>query len=879
MTAMLLFVRPVSASLLAAFWRCAFTSLCLALAACGGSADAPPPPEVGPVLPLAPMITLQPANQTVTVGQAVTFTVAATGTAPLTYQWQRNGVAIAGATSTAFSLATTALGDSGATFRAVVSNVAGSATSNNATLTVSAAAPVLTIAPQPASISVTAGTSASFTVGGTCSAGTLNIRWQRSPAAPAAPAFVDIAGATAATLNVMTTIADNGSLFRAVLDCGGQSSTTSAVATLTVTAPGSVTLSLLPIVGVRDQAQILGASAIDQDLGGSFTFAMLTGVKRLSADLTTIIPVAGGQSTGSADGPATTASFNQPRGLTQDSTGVIYVADSGNNTIRRIALDGTVTTIAGSPGVSGSTDGTGNVARFSTPSGIAFGPDGDLYVADLNNSLIRRVTVAGVVTTYAGSTSGYLDGPAASARFTSPFGIAVAANGDVLVSDRSDNRIRRVLRAGNTAGLVETLAGNGTFNSADADGVGVAATIASPSGMVLRGNTLTVRDGIGLLRQVDLVTANVTTAAGSRTAAGGFVDGPIATAQIRDLGTGVTTAPGGGFLIADDLSIRSVSATGTVLTIASRNSPGVTPTGIGTLLQQPFILATNRFSSLTVDGAGHVVVADNGTAQVRRIDASGNVTLAAGLTGGFAGVIDGTRSGAQFVDLGTAIASAGAGVTYVADDFVLRRIGADNVVTTIAGSTSTFGAVDGNATTARFNRIFGLAVGPTGDVFAADGGNSAVRRIDGAGNVTTYAGVLGQSAHVDGPIASARFISPRQLAFAPDGSLYVADYAFGGGFIRKITADGSTVSTVNAALGQVLTLTVDSAGTIYYSDPQGLWMLPSGAAAATLLIPVSNGANVLGTSPRVVPPVSLAVLGPKQIVMISNGQLLVATLP
>ena len=878
MTAMLLFARPVSSSLLAAFWRCAFASLCLVIAACGGSADAPPPPEVGPVLPVAPMITLQPANQTVTVGQAVTFTVAATGTAPLTYQWQRNGVAIAGATATAFSLATTALGDSGATFRAVVSNVAGSATSNNATLTVSAAAPVLTIAPQPASISVTAGTSASFTVGGTCSSGTLDIRWQRSPAAPAAAAFVDIAGATAATLNVMTTIADNGSLFRAVLDCSGQSSTTSAVATLTVTAPGSVTLSLLPIVGLRDQAQILGASAIDQDPGGSFTFAMLTGIKRLSADLTTITPVAGGQSTGSADGPATTAGFNQPLGLTQDAAGVIYVADSGNNTIRRIALDGTVTTIAGSPGVSGSADGTGAAARFSKPSGIAFGPDGDLYVADLNNSLIRRVTVAGIVTTYAGSTvGGYLDGPAASAKFRSPFGIAVAANGDVLVSDVSDHRIRRVRRAGNTAGAVETLAGNGTVNSADVDGVGTAATISGPTGMVLRGNTLTVRDGIGLLRQVDLVAANVTTAAGSRTAAGGFVDGPIATAQIRDLGTGVTTALGGGFIIADDVSIRSVSASGAVLTIASRNSPGVTPTGIGTLLQQPFILAS--FSSLTVDTGGRVVVADNGTRQLRRIDASGNVTLAAGLTGGFAGVIDGTRTGAQFVDLGTAIASAGAGVTYVADDFVLRRIGADNVVTTIAGSTSTFGAVDGNATTARFNRIFGLALGPTGDVFAGDGGNSAVRRIDAAGNVTTYAGVLGQSAHVDGPIASARFIFPRQLAFAPDGSLYVADYAFGGGVIRKITADGSTVSTVNAALGQVLTLTVDSAGTIYYSDPQGLWMLPSGAAAATLLIPVSNGANVLGTSPRVVPPGSLAMLGPKRIVMISNGQLLVATLP
>ena len=128
------------------------------MAACGGSADAPPPPEAAPVMPgqpVPPTITQQPANLTVTAGQPASFTVAATGDAPLTYQWQRNGVAIAGATATTYTIATTVLADSGATFRAVATNGAGSATSNNATLTVTVSAPVLTIAPQPANASVT----------------------------------------------------------------------------------------------------------------------------------------------------------------------------------------------------------------------------------------------------------------------------------------------------------------------------------------------------------------------------------------------------------------------------------------------------------------------------------------------------------------------------------------------------------------------------------------------------------------------------------------------------------------------------------------------------------------------------------------------------
>ncbi len=853
-------------------FRSALLSVCLVLAACGG-ADAPPPPESGPVppvLPTPPTITQQPTNVTVTAGQPASFTVAASGTAPLTYQWQRNGVDIAGANATTYAIAATALADSGAAFRAIASNVAGSATSNAATLTVTASAPVLTITPQPANASVVAGTNASFTVGGTCSSGMLNVRWQRNSGAAAA--FVDIAGATAATYSFATVIADNGAVFRAVLDCGGQSSTPSSAATLTVTAPGSVTLALLPIVGLRTQNDIASASAIDQDPANSFTFLAGNRIKRLSADLLSIVPVAGGNQ-GAADGPAATATFNVPQGLTQDGAGNFYIADTNNHTIRRIAADGTVSTLAGLALASGTADGTGAAARFNQPHGIAFGPDGDLYVTDRSNHRVRRVTLGGVVTTYAGSGGGFADGAAATAMFQNPEGIAVATNGDVLVADSSNHRIRRVLRAGTTAGAVQTLAGNGTVSPTEPDGIGAAAVISGPTGLVLRGNTLTVRDSF-LLRQIDLTTSVVSTLTGSRILGEGNADGSTTTARIRDIGIGLTAAPNGGFMLADDRALRTVSAAGIVRTIASNSTGIAAQDATGVLAQLPLVDPV----AVTVDTAGNVVFADTATQVVRRIGPAGVVTLAAGLTGGYnisGPPPDGIGSEAQFGFLRPALASGGAGVTYVADGFgSVRRIAADNTTTLLAGSAAEFGGVDGNAATARFNGIRGLAVAANGTVFVGDSANQAVRRIDAAGNVTTYAGVIGQGARVDGPIAAARFMSPGSLALAPDGTLYVVD----NGVIRRISADGATVSTLAGPFSGVFRVAVDAAGVVYFGADTGLYSLQGGTS--TLLIGAAiNRPNALGANPFLTAVTDFTVLGPKRLLILSGGQLLVATLP
>ena len=150
---------------------------------------------------------------------------------------------------------------------------------------------------------------------------------------------------------------------------------------------------------------------------------------------------------GSVDGTGAAASFNGPCGVACDAAGNLYVVDQNNNTIRKITPAGVVTTFAGKAGVSGSADGTGAAASFSIPTGICYDPaNGDLYVADSENCTIRRITPAGVVTTIAGKygSVGSADGTGAAASFDSPTGVAVDAAGDLYVCDQTNNTIRKI---------------------------------------------------------------------------------------------------------------------------------------------------------------------------------------------------------------------------------------------------------------------------------------------------------------------------------------------------------------------------------------------------------------------------------------------------
>lgn len=185
---------------------------------------------------------------------------------------------------------------------------------------------------------------------------------------------------------------------------------------------------------------------------------------------------------GITNGPANNAAFNDPAALVADTVGNLYIADSQNHVIRKIGTNGLVNTFAGQAGMRGSSNGSGLQSQFDTPSGIAIAPNGDFHVSDTGNHTIRKITPAGVVTTIAGmpGQSGFTNGTGSSARFNSPLGIAVGSNGTIYVADSGNHLIRKI----SAGGVVTTFAGS-PENWGSTDGVGPAARFNGPVGVAL----------------------------------------------------------------------------------------------------------------------------------------------------------------------------------------------------------------------------------------------------------------------------------------------------------------------------------------------------------------------------------------------------------
>ncbi len=183
---------------------------------------------------------------------------------------------------------------------------------------------------------------------------------------------------------------------------------------------------------------------------------------------------------GAANGPATAASFYWPNGVAVDSSGNLYVADTFNSLIREITPGGVVSTLAGGGPCCG-TNGAGTAASFTWPNGIAVDPQGNVYVADTYNSLIRKITPGGMVSTLAGAgISGHTNGNVASASFNGPTGVAVDSSGNVYVADQGNNLIRKIT----PSGTVSTLAGSAGVTG-DTNGPGTAATFNQPFGVAV----------------------------------------------------------------------------------------------------------------------------------------------------------------------------------------------------------------------------------------------------------------------------------------------------------------------------------------------------------------------------------------------------------
>jgi len=265
-----------------------------------------------------------------------------------------------------------------------------------------------------------------------------------------------------------------------------------------------------------------------------------------SGVVTTLAGTAG--TFGTMDGTGAAAQFNQPVGLAVASGGVIYVADSSNHTIRKIASGGVVTTLAGAPGRAGYVDATGLSAEFNQPYGIAIGGSGNLYVTELGNNTIRMVTPGGVVTTVAGTSGspGSVDGTGTSARFNQPIGIAIDASGNLYVADSSNNTIRKIA----SGGAVTTLAGS-PGSAGTADGTGSAARFHSPRGVATdaAGNIYVADSESCTIRKVT-PGGVVTTLAG---APGNFASAPgTGAAALFDVPVGVAVDKTGNVYVSNE---------------------------------------------------------------------------------------------------------------------------------------------------------------------------------------------------------------------------------------------------------------------------------------------------------------------------------------
>lgn len=395
---------------------------------------------------------------------------------------------------------------------------------------------------------------------------------------------------------------------------------------------------------------------------------------------TTSVPVtllAGSlQRAGSMDGTGLEAQFFQPRALAVDRAGTIYVADSGNATIRKIDPKGVVTTFAGMAGQSGSADGAGSAARFYGPSAVAVDRDGYVYVGDSSNGVIRKISPQGIVTTLAGTAGqhGAVDGLGPAARFFSPSGIALDSVGNLFVAD-SGHAVRKVAPDGNVTTFAGKL-GESAFVVADGDqarfeGVSAVAVDAQDRVYVFENRRL---------RRFD--------SAGHALPWGGAPQGVVALdTSVCRIGQGIAVAPNGDLIVA-----------------CSEHAFRIT------------------------------IPPDQLHMQVLRIAPAGTISVVAGQG---SGNIDGPAAVARFNDpWGVAVRSDGNILVSEVGNHAIRQIDTQGVVSTLAGGTGE-GFADGHGPAARFSNPSAIVTAPDGNLYVADGDNGQVRRVSFSGDVST----------------------------------------------------------------------------------------------------------------------------------------------
>jgi sugar lactone lactonase YvrE len=573
-----------------------------------------------------------------------------------------------------------------------------------------------------------------------------------------------------------------------------------------------------------------------------------------SSGTLTLLAGKSGGGPGVADGIGGAARFSNPYGVASDGQGNLYVADTSNHTIRKLAV-GTqlVTTLAGKPGIPGSQDGTGGSARFSSPIGIVYDPAGNLYVADTSNHAIRKLVIAtGAVSTLAGKlgAAGAMDATGTAARFHSPWGLAIDSGGNLFVADTLNETIRQVVIA---SGAVSTLAGTaGAYGGMN--GVGGAARFATPIGIAVdRTGNLWIADRDNhAIRKATLAAGmwDVTTPAGALGMPGSS-DGSGAQARFSSP-HGIAVDVGGNVYVSDtgnQLIRKFAPVADSVSKLAGLAGAAGSTDGSG---------AAARFYNpigVTADNAGNLYIGDALNNAIRQlVVANGAVSTVAGTAASY-GNADGPVANVRF-NFPSGVASDGNGNLFITDSLnhtIRQMVLLTGMVATIAGSGSA-GSGDGTGAGASFNYPWGITFHSTGDLFIADTNNVVIRKLVLAGStVSTFAGMAGVGGSSDSP---PRFASPYAVASDGNANLYVADTS--NHTIRQIVVATGAVKTVagaagmsgssdgaNARFNTPCGISVDATGIVYVADTYNHTIRQLASGMVTTL---AGSAGMLGSA-------------------------------
>lgn len=523
-------------------------------------------------------------------------------------------------------------------------------------------------------------------------------------------------------------------------------------------------------------------------------------VRRVDAKTGMITTVAGTGVYGyNGDGvPAVTALLAEPRGIAVDAAGNIYVSDEGNYRIRKIdTRTGVISTFAGSasPGPGGD-NGPATSAQLYGPRGLAFDNRGNLYIADRINRRVRKVDGATrVITTVAGNGAPDFvgdNGPATQAALAEPTDVDVDSRGNLYIAD-----LHRIRRVDASSQIISTVVGKVDYgNSGDGGPPGAAfLTNAASVSLDASGNLWIADTGNQRIRRVDVAANVIDTWAG--TGQEGFAgdNGAARDALLRTPVGVIADAAGNTFFVDRDNSrVRRIDAVTNVITTRVGTGP---PGSFGD--GGPATVAALNFPYGIGVSGNKLYIVEEASNRVRKVDLTTGVITAFAGTGEAGPIGDGGPALAAGFTQPTGLAVDRDGNVYIADNanHRIRKVDANtNGIATVAGNGEQGNSGDnGPATAARLAYPNGIAVDSAGSIYIADQQNRKIRRVDASGTITTYAGT-GQSSYAgdNGQAVAASFITPNDVAVDSASNLYVADLdAY---VIRRIDAATKVITTV-----------------------------------------------------------------------------------